>query len=382
MDKSPPPNLSVAILATGDEILQGDIVNLNAQTIAHLLFEQGINSNTHMTVGDETSAIKAGIYYFLKQHKGLIITGGLGPTSDDLTRFALGEALKKPLILDEVTRKVIEQRLKKYGFTYLPKNNDQQALFPEGATIIPNPNGTAAGCYIENEGTHIFMLPGPPAECIPMITSFVIPILKKNHFQQNRYYKKWFLFGVSEGHIAEELESVVKDYNCTTGYRIFYPYVEFKIYSTHLEDFNKLIPLIEEKIASLIIGDGQHTASDALKNILPKKAKKLHIKDLVSGGTLENILKTPLTYPYLNFLDQSTDTADISITINGLTEYWQNIETSLTEFTLSITDNNNTQIFSKKIPLRGPRVKSYVAEFACQQALLVLIRNRNFFPHN
>ena len=137
---------SVALLATGDEIINGDILNSNAQEIAQKLVEHGIQVGMHLTVGDNSAEIRAAISFLLQHHRALIITGGLGPTTDDLTRYALAEVLNRELLFDEPTWQRIVDPLNKLGYTVPPENNRQQALFPEHAVIIPNVHGTAAGC--------------------------------------------------------------------------------------------------------------------------------------------------------------------------------------------------------------------------------------------
>ena len=130
---------SVALLATGDEICNGDIINSNSQEIAQRLFNQGIHVKTHMTVSDNLTDLETAMQFLLQDHHALIITGGLGPTSDDLTREALSHVLQRPLIFDEPTWHAIVARLNRFGFHTPPESNKQQALFPTGATIIPNP---------------------------------------------------------------------------------------------------------------------------------------------------------------------------------------------------------------------------------------------------
>ena len=245
----------IALLATGDEICNGDILNSNSQEIAQQLFSNGIQVSMHMTVADNLPDLETAMHFLLKNHRALIITGGLGPTSDDLTRQALSHVLERPLIFDEATWQSIVERIHRFGIPTPPESNRQQALFPKDARIIPNPNGTAAGCMVQHEEQLIFMLPGPPTECLPMFNNAVLPALKNNHFQQIFHYQKWLLSGVSEAKLAEELDKIAQPFECTTGYRSFHPYLEFKLYSKNKEDFNALVPLIEKAITPYIAGD-------------------------------------------------------------------------------------------------------------------------------
>ena len=129
----------IALLATGDEISHGDIVNSNAQEIALRLANNGMQTRMHLVAPDSIREIEQAMQFLLDTHEALIITGGLGPTSDDLTRYALSKVLNQPLVFDEETWEALCSRLKRFGYTTPPESNRQQALFPKNAAIIPNP---------------------------------------------------------------------------------------------------------------------------------------------------------------------------------------------------------------------------------------------------
>ena len=358
----------VSLLATGDEIINGDILNSNAQEIAARLFNNGMQIGMHMVAGDRIAEIEAAIHFLLKSHRALIITGGLGPTSDDLTRYALAAALNKELVFDEQSWHSISDRLKNLGYDKPPETNRQQALFPEGATIIPNPNGTAAGCLIQQNEQIIIMLPGPPLECLPMLEKYALPALQNQGFQKVLYHRKWLLFGVSEGQIAEELDALAKPYQCITGYRLWYPYIEFKIYSNNQDDFNTLTPLIEKTLAPYVIEDGKYSASELLRRTLITSNLSLYINDVATGGLLESTLRTPDTEAYLHFSQHSNATAnDLKIEVKGLDEFWQGQSSLKTTIEITFSHHTTQKQIKKEIPLRGMRVKSYAMEYACRK---------------
>lgn len=353
----------VALLATGDEITNGDILNSNSQVIAQKLFKSGIQVGVHMTVADNISAIEQAIKYLLASHRALIITGGLGPTSDDLTRYAVSNAINQPLVFHAPTWGNICERFKILGYAGAPpEGNRQQALFPENAIIIPNINGTAAGCGVLMEEQAVFMLPGPPFECLPMVDTVVLPELTKMGCKDILFYDSWLLFGASEGKIAEELDAIAKPYNCMTGYRLAYPYIEFKIYSNHADDFANLVAKVNKTVAPYLISDGKQTASAMLMEKLTQANIQLSIQDTATGGLLENTIKTPYTANHLNFATRTTR----HIELNGLKEFWSQADDQ--ETYLEIRFSNGAAI-NHPIPLRGrgPRVKQYAMEFACKQ---------------
>lgn len=233
---------SIAFLATGDEIVVGDILNTNAQSMAKVLFDQQMHVTEHRIVRDDEDQIASAITELLRTNDAVIITGGLGPTTDDKTRFALAQAIQKPLVFSDDTWQAILSRFKeRYGNTdNVPESNRQQALFPKDALILKNPNGTAAGCYCRLNNKLIFMLPGPPRECIPMFSDYVFPALQQAQFGQQFYFKNWIITGVGEGYIAEKLEAALTGINCRTGYRASADRViEFKLFATDAETLQK-----------------------------------------------------------------------------------------------------------------------------------------------
>lgn len=365
-DTTATPN-RIALLATGDEITNGDILNTNAQIIAQKLFSNGMHIGQHMTVSDNTSEIEQAITFLLSTHRALIITGGLGPTSDDITRYALGKALNRQLAFDDATWQSICDRFKTLGYQgEPPEGNRQQALFPDGAKIISNPSGTAAGCMIDHQEQLIFMLPGPPFECLPMVDTFVLPKLKQAQFSEILFYDHWLLFGVSESVIAEQLDALAKPYQCTTGYRLAYPYIEFKIYSNHEKDFRAFVALAEKALAPHLISDGKQTASSMLKKKIETLDFVLSIHDNATGGVFESLIKTPKNSANLDFFAEKP-----AVKILGLSEYWEEEDASDTSIEIQFSNGSTVK---RNIPLRGreSRVKLFAVEYICEQIYLFL----------
>jgi nicotinamide-nucleotide amidase len=364
----------IALLATGDEICQGDILNSNSQEIALRLVNQGMQVRMHATTPDSIHEIERAIRFLLSTHQAIIITGGLGPTSDDLTRYAVSHVVNRPLVFDEAIWQDICLRLKKFGYSVPPESNRQQALFPEGAIVIPNPNGTAAGCIVAFGEQIIFLLPGPPVECLPMVDNVAIPTLIKADFQQASFRKKWLLFGVSEGKIAEEFDALAKPFKCVTGYRLWHPYLEFKLHSNNQHDFDALTAIMEKAVQPYLIGDGKQAASALLREKLAASDLTLTIADYATGGALEATLKTPKTYTHLDF--SSTKKSFPQIEIHGLTEFWQGrTDTTITEIDIRFTLETTEHRIHIEIPFRGKRVIQYAVEFVCDKIDKTLFRD-------
>ncbi|MEY8317862.1 competence/damage-inducible protein A [Oscillospiraceae bacterium 50-58] len=176
---------TVEILSVGTELLLGNIANTDAQMLSQGLSELGLNVFWHTVVGDNLQRAEEAVALAKQRADIIITTGGLGPTCDDLTKNVLAEAFGKKLVFDEGAAQRIRSYFQRTGRP-MTDNNLQQAMLPEGCTILENDWGTAPGCAFEAEGCHVIMLPGPPSECRPMF----------------QYRAKPYLLSLSEGVIA------------------------------------------------------------------------------------------------------------------------------------------------------------------------------------
>ncbi|CAN5258322.1 competence/damage-inducible protein A [soil metagenome] len=370
-----PSSSYIGLLATGEELIQGDILNTNGQFIARQLADQGFTIGSHVIVGDGEAHISAALHFLLQRHQIVIITGGLGPTSDDRTRFALSSACGIPLVLDESSWQAIVARINRFGLE-LHASNKQQALFPQDAEILANPHGTAAGCKLTYQNKTIYMLPGPPRECLPMFRQVVLPELLQLGIQHDHYYKKWRLFSVNESEIAAKLDTLVAPYCATTGYRWDYPYLEFKLQAPVTVDIAALVQAVEAMIAPHVICNAEYTAADMLKKTLENYPGKLIINDAATGGLLQATLLTPTTRHCLNFITQSEQkqpSSNLLIELRGLNEFWQGKpmegETLLEMTFISATKE---ELVKKVVPYRSSAVIQYAVEYACYEILLHL----------
>lgn len=245
-------NFQIGFLATGNEITEGDILNTNTREMAHILMEHGVSIGNHVMVSDDEEDIENALEFLLPHHQIIIITGGLGPTSDDKTRYALSKFIKKELIFDEVTWQHICDRYQKRLNKEAHPSNRPQALFPEGSKIIPNPEGSAAGCRVDYQNKVIFMLPGPPKECMLMFLENLLPELLSHPQTIDRVKLSWKLRNAIEGEIAAQIDEALKTYPVITGYRAESPFLEVKIYTEHHPQYDEMIAVIEKIIAPFL----------------------------------------------------------------------------------------------------------------------------------
>jgi nicotinamide-nucleotide amidase len=197
------------IICVGTELLLGDILNTNAQYLSRRLADLGVSVYYQTVVGDNENRLIQAINYAKNRSDLIILSGGLGPTSDDITKETVAKALGLPLNMN----KDQEKKLKKF-FAYrdipMSNNNLKQAFIPEGAIILNNNNGTAPGVLIESCEKIFIILPGPPNELIPMFEESVVPYIKKSS-KDCIVSKTLKLIGIGESTAAELVQNMIDE---------------------------------------------------------------------------------------------------------------------------------------------------------------------------
>lgn len=168
--------MNISIIAVGSELLLGQIANTNGQYLSKLLNGVGKNVVEHTVIGDNPERLEYIIRQGLKRFDMIVLTGGLGPTKDDLTKHTVAKVLNKELVIDQPSLQYIESYFADQGQVMTP-NNKQQALVIEGATVLPNKNGMAPGMLVEIEDKQVVLLPGPPKEMQPMAKNELLPYI-------------------------------------------------------------------------------------------------------------------------------------------------------------------------------------------------------------
>lgn len=162
----------VELISVGTELLLGNIVNTNAAYLAEQCAALGLSCYYQSVVGDNAQRLGAVLRSALERSDIVILSGGLGPTTDDLTKETAAEVMAMPLVMDAHSLKRIESFFAARGLE-MTENNKKQALIPQGAMVLDNDNGTAPGLILKKEGKHVILLPGPPNELVPMFEKSV-----------------------------------------------------------------------------------------------------------------------------------------------------------------------------------------------------------------
>ncbi len=204
--------MNVETLAVGTELLLGQIVNTNAADIAVRLADSGVTHVRQTVVGDNAARMEDAIREAVGRSDALVITGGIGPTQDDITREAVAVVAGVPLFFDEVYARDMRALWERRGREF-PESNLRQAYRPEGAVAIANPKGSAPGFRIEVDGCWIFALPGVPAEMRGMLDDSVMPFVRSLAGDDasvvvSRVLKSW---GMSEAAVGELLSDLFEE---------------------------------------------------------------------------------------------------------------------------------------------------------------------------
>ncbi len=283
--------MTAEILCVGTELLLGNIVNTNATFLAKELSNLGIFTYYHTVVGDNPQRLMEVLKTALSRSDIVVMTGGLGPTYDDLTKETVAKYFELCLKLCEPALKRMECLFKSMH-RQMSENNKKQAMMPEGATVLENENGTAPGLIIEKDSKTVIMMPGPPREMKPMFINKALPYLSKKS-DIILVSKNINFFGIGESALAELLNDImVNAKNPTVA-----PYakdgeVEIRVTASAKDKDSALkmiAPVIDEikkRAGRYIYGIDVFTLQNALVAVLKEKRLKIAVAESCTGGLL------------------------------------------------------------------------------------------------
>ncbi len=285
------------LISVGTEILLGNIVNTNSAYLSEKCALLGLSVYYQDVVGDNEGRMRDVIRTALDRSDVVILTGGLGPTEDDITKEVTADLMGMPLKEDSHSRKLIDKYLKEYEKNNpqrrITKNNYKQAMVPDGAIVLDNHNGTAPGLILEKKGKTAILLPGPPNELKPMFEEYVVPYLQKNQPEiiVSQMVK---ISGIGESQVAEEIQDLIESQTNPT----IAPYA--KTGEVHLrvtasaeneKACRKLIkPVVKELKKrfgeNVFATDESKTLEEAVINLLKEKDLKLSLAESLTGGMI------------------------------------------------------------------------------------------------
>jgi nicotinamide-nucleotide amidase len=268
--------MKAEILAVGDELLTGAIVDTNSAFIAGECGILGLEVTRHSCVGDRLGDVTRALKELGERADIGIVTGGLGPTFDDLTRDGAALASGKRLELHEEAMEAIEGFFKSVNLTMV-ESNRRQALFPEGSLYLPNPIGTAPGFALPIGKALIFFTPGVPREMKLMFKEQVLPRIIERFKDQLKILHVLTLntFGMTEALIGQHLEAIEKRFpDVKYGTRFHFPEIQIKLYARG-EKGPQLIQqakkAVEEILGDWIFGEDDQSMEDVLDQLIDQK---------------------------------------------------------------------------------------------------------------
>jgi nicotinamide-nucleotide amidase len=287
--------IRVAILSTGDELTTGRIVDTNSSWIADKLFEIGIDVVAVLTVGDHRDRLVTAWRRGLELADVVISTGGIGPTADDLTSEVVADVVGVPLVEDATSADRIRQLFAAFG-REMPLNNLKQALFPRGATIIPNALGTAPGYRIEHDGRHVVVLPGVPREMKPMMEETVLPWLVHLRGGDEVFVPRTFqTFGLTESGLDELVAGLVDPAEARVSVRAIFPEISLRLVVHGLPAdaaarADALAARVRERIGPFLYGEGAVTMEEVVGRLLRERGLTVALAESCTGGLVAHRL--------------------------------------------------------------------------------------------
>ena len=286
--------MSVEILATGDELLTGQVVDTNSAWLMDRLWDLGVMVRRKTLVGDDRQDILAALAEITARAELVVMSGGLGPTEDDLTSECVAAALGAPLEEDAASLEEIRRRFERLGRTMTP-NNAKQARFPRGATILPNRFGTAPGFEVRLGRAHLVCLPGVPAEYRGMCEQVVLPRVaaRVGAPSASRLVK---LFGIPESHADHAMRPVMdaeRDAGVRFGYRAHWPeiHVKWSVVGDQAEQrAERILAEVRRIFGDAIFGEGREELPQVVVERLVARRERLALAESCTGGLVAELV--------------------------------------------------------------------------------------------
>jgi competence/damage-inducible protein CinA-like protein len=292
--------MSAEVITIGTELLHGLVRDTNSGRIVEQLASIGVEVLYLTTVGDDTGRMAEIFRAAAHRAKTVVTTGGLGPTSDDVTRKAIATVFRRRLILDEAVLDRIRARFRERGID-MPAMNESQALVPKGAIIIENPRGSAPGLHLTHLEADFFCLPGVPSEAEAMMEQYVLPYLRSRRVGMEMARRVVRTIGISESSMAERLQKIEAEESMVKiGYLPHSSGVDITLAAAApeaawvLDAIERCERRVKEAAGEHVYGGGQESLSAALGAILVEQNLTIATAESFTGGAIgAAITETP-----------------------------------------------------------------------------------------
>jgi nicotinamide-nucleotide amidase len=293
------------VVGIGTEILLGQIANTNAQHISQRLADIGVDVLHHQAVGDNVGRIAGAIRLALSRADVVILTGGLGPTGDDITRQAIAQALDRPLSRRSEIEDFLREKFRRLG-REMPESNLVQADVPDGARYILPERGTAPGLVIDTDNGRVYAVPGVPAEMREMLEGVILPELQAEIGPQGIVSRVLRVTGIPEARIGEMLDDVFRrSENPTVAYLASAGEVRVRLTAkaASREEADALIAPVErevrDRLGDAVFGSDEDELEEVVGALLRDRGYRLACAESLTGGGLaERIVRVPDSSDY------------------------------------------------------------------------------------
>ncbi len=289
--------MKVEIITIGDELLMGGVLNTNAAYIAGKLSKLGFEIIAASTVGDDEWYIEEALHKAVDRADAIIVTGGLGPTPDDMTTWVAAKVCSRRLVLNERALENVKKRYEALGLE-MPQEAQKQAILPEKAEVIPNPYGTACGYILHHRGKILIFLPGVPREMERLTDEFLIDFLiREKRDTESVRIRLLKTFGLTESKLIALLKQArIADERIKIGFLPVFPENYISITSRAPtpseaeEAINKAEEAIVEKLGIYIYGKDEDTFEGVIGRLLKSKNLRIAIAESCTGGYITHRL--------------------------------------------------------------------------------------------
>ena len=281
------------IITIGDEILIGQIVDTNSAWMANKLNEIGIKIHEIISVSDNESHILEAVDKSMKQSDIVFITGGLGPTKDDITKATLCKYFNAELILNEALLTQLTAYFKQRG-RVMNESNKMQAYVPDNCEVIPNERGTAKGMWFEKDNRILLSMPGVPHEMKHIMEDHILQRLQRDYALPYIHHKNIMTAGLGESYIAEKISDI--EDGLPAHIKLAYlPHLgavrlrltgRGKVGTDLIEEINRISASITDRIAFYVYGFDELKLEEALGNLLKKHQKTISTAESCTGGSV------------------------------------------------------------------------------------------------
>jgi nicotinamide-nucleotide amidase len=286
--------MKAAVLCTGTELTRGELVDTNGPWLAAALTQKGHDVVEVVSVADDLSWMSNTVRRLAKASELMVVCGGLGPTTDDITRSVVAEVLGVPLVRDQDQVDTIARRLAARGRD-MTESNARQADLPQGADVFPNAQGTAPGFAVTLDGCRAYFMPGVPSEMRYMFHTLVAPAVgAASRGMAQVVLHAW---GGAESAVCDRLAGIESAYDVTLGYRAHMPSLEIKVLATAAEQAEaegrarSAANEVRRRLgAGVVFGEGGQRLATVVGSELTARGQSIALAESCTGGLVSRLL--------------------------------------------------------------------------------------------